>query len=159
MKKLFIINNFFWISLGLLACISGLQLGVGTVSSGEAGFMPFVYGVLLIVLSLLDLITGLKGQWQKMFGAAYFAKGFWVEIKLANVIITMAALFIYTALFETVGFIILTVFLFSFFFRMYAPRPWWKIILTSIMITFVFYAVFKFGLGTQLPTGYFGITF
>jgi hypothetical protein len=158
MRKLFIINDFFWISLGILACIGGLQLGIGTVSSPHAGFMPFVYGVLLGVLALLDLITGLKGLWQRMFGAAYFEKGFWVEIKLTNVIITVVGLFIYAVFFETFGFIIMTFLLFSFFFYMYAPRPWWKIFLTSLITTVIFYIIFKLGLGTQLPAGFFGIT-
>ena len=85
-------------------------------------------------------------------------KGFWLEVKLTNIVITMVALFIYAALFETVGFIIMTVLLLSFFFHIYDPRPWWKILIASILITLVFYLVFKFLLGTQLPTGYLGIT-
>ncbi|MFH1488236.1 MAG: tripartite tricarboxylate transporter TctB family protein, partial [Pseudomonadota bacterium] len=156
--KLFIINDCFWITLGILACIGGLQLGVGTVSSPYAGFMPFILGILLSVLALLDLITGLKGEWQRLFGAAYFEKGFWVEVKLTNVITTMVALFIYAAFFETVGFIIMTFLLFSFFFRVYAPRPWWRICIDSVIFTFGIYMVFKMALKIQLPAGYFGIT-
>lgn len=158
MRKLFIMNDCVWMSLGIAACIAGRQLGVGTVSSPEAGFMPFILGILLSVFALLDLLTGLKGKWQKLFGAAYFEKGFWVEVRLTNVITTMAALFIYAAFLETAGFVIMTFFLFSFFFRMYAPRPWWKIGLESVIFTLGIYLVFKVALQIQLPAGYIGIT-
>lgn len=68
MKKTFIINDIVWITFSALVCVGGLELGLGTFHQSHAGFMPFLSGLLLGLLALLDLISGLMGQWKAEFG-------------------------------------------------------------------------------------------
>jgi len=151
-KKTFLINDIFWITLALIVCIGGLKLGFGTFQQPHAGFMPFLSGLLLGLLALVDLISGLLNQWREEKGD----REIWSEINWAKIIITLAVLFIYTALFSVLGFIIGTILLLLFLFRLMEPRPWWIVFSASLVATGLFYVGFKIGLDSQLPRGLLG---
>jgi uncharacterized membrane protein YccC len=69
---------------------------------------------------------------------------------------TLAVLFIYTAFFSVLGFIIATVLLLLFLFRLMEPKPWWVVLTASLVTTGFFYVGFKMGLDSQLPRGLLG---
>ena len=152
MKKTFLINDILWMTLALFACIGGLKLGFGTFIQPHAGFMPFLSGLLLGLLALVDLIYGLLNQWKAEKGD----KEIWSEIGWGKIIITLAALFLYTALFSFLGFIIGTILLLLFLFRVMEPRLWWIVLTASLVTTGLFYLGFKVGLDSQLPRGILG---
>jgi len=152
MKKTFLINDIVWITFALLVCLGGLKLGFGTFQQPHAGFMPFLSGLFLGLLALVDLISGLLGQWKAEFGE----RNVWAEISWAKVISTLVVLFVYTAFFTTLGFFIGTILLLLFLFRVMEPRPWLKIFMASAVTTSLFYLGFKVGLDSQLPRGFLG---
>jgi len=152
MKKTFLINDIFWMILALFACMGGLKLGFGSFHQPQAGFMPFLSGLLLGLLALADLISGLLTQWK----GEKKDKEIWSEIGWGKIIITLAVLFIYTAVFSVLGFIIGTILLLLFLFRLMEPRPWWIVLTTSLVTTGLFYVGFKMGLDSQLPRGLLG---
>lgn len=152
MKKTFLINDIFWMTLALFACLGGLKLGFGTFHQPQAGFMPFLAGLLLGLLALVDLISGLLTQWKREKGD----KEIWSEIGWGKITITLAVLFIYTALFSPLGFIIGTILLLLFLFRLMEPRRWWIVLIASLVTTGLFYIGFKIGLDSQLPRGLLG---
>jgi hypothetical protein len=151
-KKTFLVNDILWITFALLVCIGGLKLGFGTFHQPRAGFMPFLSGLLLGLLALVDLISGLLTQWQ----AEKRDKEIWSEISWGKIIVTLAALFLYTALFSVLGFIIGSILLLLFLFRVMEPRPWWIVLTASLVTTGLFYLGFKAGLDSQLPRGILG---
>jgi hypothetical protein len=151
-KKTFLINDILWMTLALFVCIGGLKLGFGTFPQPHAGFMPFLSGLLLGLLALVDLIYGLLNQWK----AEKSDKEIWSEIGWGKIITTLAVLFIYTALFSVLGFIIGTILLLLFLFRVMEPRPWWIVATASLVTTGLFYVGFKIGLDSQLPRGILG---
>ena len=151
-KKTFFVNDIFWITLALFTCIGGLRLGFGSFHQPQAGFMPFLSGLLLGLLALADLISGLLTQWK----GEKKDKEIWSEIGWGKIIITLAVLFIYTALFSALGFIIGTILLLLFLFRLMEPRPWWIVLTASLVTTGLFYVGFKIGLDSQLPRGLLG---
>lgn len=151
-KKTFLINDIFWMTLALFACLGGLKLGFGTFHQPQAGFMPFLAGLLLGLLALVDLISGLLSQWKREKGD----KEIWSEIGWGKITITLAVLFIYTALFSPLGFIIGTILLLLFLFRLMEPRRWWIVLIASLVTTGLFYIGFKIGLDSQLPRGLLG---
>jgi putative tricarboxylic transport membrane protein len=151
-KKTFLINDIFWMTLALFACLGGLKLGFGTFHQPQAGFMPFLAGLLLGLLALVDLISGLLTQWKREKGD----KEIWSEIGWGKITITLAVLFIYTALFSPLGFIIGTILLLLFLFRLMEPRRWWIVLIASLVTTGLFYIGFKIGLDSQLPRGLLG---
>jgi hypothetical protein len=124
-------------------CIGGLKLGFGSFQQPQAGFMPFLAGLLLGFLALLDLASGFMDRWTE-------------EINWGKLILTMGLLFVYTFLSSTLGFIIGTILLFLYLFRMMEPRPWWIVLLASLTTTGLFYLVFQIGLESQLPRGFWG---
>jgi RsiW-degrading membrane proteinase PrsW (M82 family) len=69
---------------------------------------------------------------------------------------TVAVLFLYTAFFTTVGFLIATIFLLLYLYRVMEPKPWKFVIFASLVTTFLFYMGFKIGLESQLPRGPLG---
>lgn len=151
-KKTFLINDIFWMTLALFACLGGLKLGFGTFHQPQAGFMPFLAGLLLGLLALVDLISGLLTRWKREKGD----KEIWSEIGWGKITITLAVLFIYTALFSPLGFIIGTILLLLFLFRLMEPRRWWIVLTASLVTTGLFYIGFKIGLDSQLPRGLLG---
>ncbi len=133
-------------------CIGGLKLGFGSFQQPQAGFMPFLAGLLLGFLALLDLASGFMNRWKE----EKEDKTIWSEINWGKLILTMGLLFVYTFLSSTLGFIIGTILLFLYLFRMMEPRPWWIILLASLTTTGLFYLVFQIGLESQLPRGIWG---
>ena len=80
--------------------------------------MPFLSGLLLGVLALVDLISGILTQWK----GEKEDKEIWSGIGWGKILITLAVLFIYTALFPVLGFIIGTTLLLLFLFRLMEPK-------------------------------------
>lgn len=152
MKKTFIVNDIIWISFAFWVCVGGLRLGFGMFHQPQAGFMPFLSGLTLAVLALVDLLSGLMGQWK----TEKEDREIWANVNWAKLVLIVAVLFIYTALFSTLGFLIGTILLLFFLFRMMEPRPWWIIVMASVVTTALFYLGFKVGLDSQLPRGFFG---
>ncbi len=152
MKKTFLINDLVWIAFASAACYGGLKLGFGSFHQPHAGFMPFLSGLVLGLLALVDLISGLANRWRDEKRDAEV----WADIHWGKLLLTLALLFIYTALFSTLGFVITTILLLFFFFRAMEPRPWWVVAVSSVTCTGLFYLAFKIGLESQLPTGIFG---
>lgn len=152
MKKTFLINDLVWIGFAVLVCYGGLKLGFGSFHQPHAGFMPVLAGLLLGVLALADMISGLLGQWKN----EKEDEEIWSGIIWWKILSTLAVLFIYTILFSTLGFIIGTLLLLFFFFRVMEPKPWWFVLIASVAATGIFYLGFKIGLDSQLPRGFLG---
>lgn len=152
MKKTFLINDLVWISIAGMACYGGLKLGFGSFQQPAAGFMPFLSGLVLGLLALIDLISGLLNKWK----GEKRDKEIWANINWGKLVLTLAMLFLYTSLFTTLGFVVGTAFLLLFLFRVMEPRVWWKVIMASLLTTTLFYLGFKIGLDSQLPRGFLG---
>lgn len=152
MKRTYLINDLVWITLALLVCIGGLQLGFGSFHEPQAGFMPFLAGLLLGGLALIDLASGWMGRWKELRED----REIWLGIHWGKIILTMAVLFVYTFLAPFLGFVIGATLLLIVLFRMMEPRPWWVILLASLTTIGLFYLVFQIGLEGQLPRGPFG---
>ncbi|MDO8957872.1 MAG: tripartite tricarboxylate transporter TctB family protein [Deltaproteobacteria bacterium] len=152
MKKTFLINDLVWIAFAGLVCYGGLKLGFGSFRQPHAGFMPFLSGLVLGLLALVDLLSGVVNHWKQ----EKMDKEIWANIHWGKLFLTLALLFIYTVLFNTLGFIIATIPLLFFLYRVMEPRPWWVVITASVITTGFFYLGFKVGLDSQLPRGFLG---
>jgi hypothetical protein len=151
-KKTFLINDLIWIAFASLVCIGGLKLGFGSFHNPQAGFMPFLSGLLLGGLAVVDLIQGLLHRWSKDKDD----KVIWAEIHWGKLFITLGVLILYTVLFTALGFLIATFFLLLFLYQVMERRPWWTVFIASIVTTSLFYIAFKVGLDSQLPRGFLG---
>ena len=118
-KKTFLINDLIWIAFAFVVCLGGLKLGFGSFHSPQAGFMPFLAGLLLGTLAIVDLGQGLLRKWERDKPD----KAIWAEIHWGKLILTLSALILYTALFSTLGFIIGTFFLSFFSIKSWSASP------------------------------------
>ncbi len=152
MKRTYLIHDIVWIGFAFLVCLGGLKLGFGSFQQPHAGFMPFLSGLLLGLLALADLISGVVNHWkhEKADGEI------WPSIRWGKLLFTLALLFIYTLLFDALGFIIATIPLLFFLYRLMESRPWRTAFIASVITTGLFYLAFKVGLDSQLPPGFLG---
>ena len=152
MKKTFLINDLIWIGFAGAVCYGGLKLGFGSFHQPHAGFMPFLSGLLLGLLALADLVFGLINRWKEDKEDVEV----WANINWGKLLLTVAVIFLYTILFSILGFTISTILLLLFLFRVMEPKPWWVVLVSSVVCTGLFYLAFKVGLDSQLPRGFLG---
>jgi hypothetical protein len=144
--------DFVLIAFAALVCLGSLKLGFGSFSDPGTGFMPFLAGALLGVLSMLDLVSAVFGN----LAAAKTDEEIWSNIHWSRLLSALVSLVIYTALLPLLGFSLPTALLLFFLLRLIEPRPRWLVILSAVGITSAFYVVFAVALGARLPRGILG---
>ena len=150
--KTFSVYDVVMIAFASFMCVGSLKLGFGSFSDPGAGFMPFLSGMFLILLSLFDLAFGAFTRWKtdKSDGEI------WSNIDWRSILSTLAALIIYVLLIPVLGFSLPTVFLLFFLFRLIEHRPIWRAALLAILFTSLFYFGFGLALSAELPKGILG---
>jgi putative tricarboxylic transport membrane protein len=150
--KTFSVYNVVMIAFASLMCAGSLKLGFGSFSDPGAGFMPFLSGMFVIVLSLFDLAFSAFTRWKtdKSDGEI------WSNVHWGRFLSTLAMLIVYGILMPVLGFSLPTVFLLFVLFRLIERRAIWRTALLSVCVTGLFYVGFGYALGAQLPTGILG---
>jgi len=152
LKKTYLFNDLVWMGFAAVVCYGGLKLGFGSFQQPHAGFMPVLAGLVLGLLALFDLVSGLVNRWKD----EKEDREVWADIHWGKILLTLAVLSVYTVLFTTVGFTLSTILLLLFLFRVMEPKPWWVVLISSVVCTGLFYVGFKIGLESQLPRGFLG---
>ena len=152
MKKTYLVNDLVWITFAFVVCLGGLKLGFGSFHAPQAGFMPFLAGLLLGILAIVDLVQGFLHKWERDKSD----KVIWADIHWGKLLVTLTALILYTVLFSTLGFLIGTFFLLLFLYQVMERKSWGVVLIASGVTTGLFYVAFKIGLDSQLPRGFLG---
>lgn len=142
----------FLIAFAAVVCIGSRPLGLGSFSNPGAGFMPFLCGLVLGLLSLADLVSGMITRWKEERKDAEL----WADINWRRLLSTVIILLVYLLALPLLGFCLPTAVLLLLLFRLLEPRPWWFVILLSVITTLAFYLGFQVALGVELPTGILG---
>lgn len=152
MKSRDIISSLFWMAMGIGVCYGGVDLELGSLHNPGSGFMFFWVGVIMIGLSLSILIRATKET-----AVAGELKVLWTEIRWKKIVSVLVALFLYAYTFSFLGFILTTILLLIFLFKVVEPQRWSWAILGAIISTLAAYGIFRLWLGSQLPKGFLGI--
>ncbi|HEX2965562.1 MAG TPA: tripartite tricarboxylate transporter TctB family protein [Syntrophorhabdaceae bacterium] len=150
--KTYSIFNIVFIIFSCLVCAGALKLKFGSFSDPGAGFMPFLCGLLLMCLSVVDLFTGILTRWK----ADRKDGEVWANIDWRRLLVTVVLLGLYVFLMPIIGFSLPTAVLLFFLFRLIEHRHWFRAALMAAGVTAVFYAGFGIALGAQLPKGFLG---
>jgi putative tricarboxylic transport membrane protein len=147
-------DSLFWIAFGLLFCSGGIKYGLWKGRVPGPGFLPFISGSLLILLSIIVLVAGLVRS------AHYYeeiAKGSFLSEpdSWKRVLIVSAAIIIYPLIVDKLGFSI-TTFLFTTTVLRLGQKSWLYTIAASGIVTLSFYVLFKVLLHVLLPPGFPG---
>jgi putative tricarboxylic transport membrane protein len=146
MRKSNRIQALLWAAFGLYITYQGFLLKLGTARAPKPGFMIFWMGVLIVILSTLFFIATFKLPAQEH--KALWQGGLWHRgAKL------MAALFVYVALFQLLGFIVSTFLLLVYLFKGLEPQSWRNALLLSAVTIAICYLVFGVFLELQFPPG------
>lgn len=141
-----------WIGLGLFVMFASYRMGLGGFRSPGPGLMPFLFGLLLCITALCTLLASLL---KKKDQRAAAVKEVQDRPNFMRLCLVMVSLFVYSLVFELLGFIIATFMLLLALFRIMDKR-WFTVVLASILTVVLSYALFAY-LGVKFPKGILGL--
>jgi hypothetical protein len=140
-------SSWFWVLIGVVIAGFSALMGIGSVGKPGAGFMPFLAGLLIGILALVDLVSAYRAKRRNAIEMPQ-------REAVRKMVIATAALVVWALLMPTLGFPLTTLALMVVLFR-YAEAVSWKTSLwTAFCVTAVTYLLFS-QLGTELPKGIF----
>jgi len=152
-KKHDIYPVFFWVALSLFVMFGSCKLGLGTFKNAGSGLMPFLLGIILLLVSVLFAVKSfIEVQTRKAIALDIVSDG----VKLWKVALVSGSLIAYALLLEKLGFQVSTLLLLLILFRTAGSRKWKFILAASILTMIVTYLIFSF-LGVRFPKGMLGI--
>jgi putative tricarboxylic transport membrane protein len=144
------ISSLFWIACGGLITLGSLRLPLGGPQNPGPGFLPFLVGVLMSILSVALLIRSFRFQREKKTEPTA------APSRRFKLVATTGGLFLFAFAFPYLGFLITTIPLMIFLPRVIGKLSW-KVSLTIGFLTSVaMYALFKIWLKVQFPVGPWG---
>lgn len=152
-KKRDIYPVFFWVALSLFVIFGSCKLGLGTFRNAGSGLMPFLLGIILLLVSVLFAVKSLmKVQTREAIAPTIISE----DVKLWKVALVSGSLIAYALLLEKLGFQVSTLLLLLILFRTAGSSRWKFILAGSILTMIVTYLIFSF-LGVRFPKGIVGI--
>jgi len=154
-RKMFVerVSSLFWILIGFFFCLHAYKLGLGKLREPGPGFIFFVSGTMLSLLSLLGFI---KTFWAKPKENESPIKR-WAGLRWEKPIIVLICSFACIYLFRVLGFWLSSFLLIAFLFRFIEPIKWWVTILAAALTCFLAYGLFERWLKVPFPVGFWGI--
>jgi putative tricarboxylic transport membrane protein len=141
----------FWFIVGGAVTISSFFYGVGSSSEPGPGFITFLAGGTLTVLSVVLFIA--SGRSKLPFQGL---RQIWEGLETKKVVYMFGLLLAYTLLIDPVGFLITTFLLLMLLFRVQGSYSYKSVLLLSAASTILSFIVFDQWLGVQLPRGFMG---
>jgi hypothetical protein len=143
-------GNLIWLSLGAIICLSSSKLSLGNLKSPGPGFLPFVTGVLMMVLAIVQFFQSTQNALQATKKQKTMAG------KKANlkVFLTITALIGYAVGMEYLGFFLSTLLFIWFLLRIIEPHGRLVVLISSITIALSSYIIFELWFQLQLPRGF-----
>jgi putative tricarboxylic transport membrane protein len=145
-----LISSLFWIASGALIILGSLRLPLGGPQNPGPGFLPFLVGVLMLILSVALLVRSVHFKGGKRTEPAA------VSSKSFKLIGTAAALFLFAFAFPHLGFLITTIPLMIFLSRVIGELNWRVSLAIGFLTSLAMYALFKTWLKVQFPVGPWG---
>lgn len=143
-------KGLFFLLFSLVVCYESFRLPIGRFGKPGPGFFPLLLGIILGVLSLIFLLTHIFGRHQTIAPSSFPRKG-------KQVLLTLGALILYSALLPFLGYLVSTfVLVFYLLCLTYTQRLLICGIL-SILISIASYVGFQTILNIQLPHGPLGM--
>lgn len=144
------LSSLFWLAFAAIICVASIRLSLGTLKQPGSGFLPFLGGAVLGLLSLANFLKNLKK-------APFQAESSPSEVNWRNIILSLAILFAFPLLLDLIGFAPATLLFFVLLLRLIDPQRWAIVFGGSAAATFLFYLVFQFWLKIKFPIGIFRI--
>jgi len=142
------VSSIAFLFIGMIIMIVSLPYELGSLHSPKTGFLPFVTGLTVCLLSLIGFVAATL---KKKEGERW--KSILKGLQWEKPLITMVSLVVYALLLNTLGFILATFLLVGFLLRAIIPQRWSVVLTGAILTPLAAYVVFKILLKTELPVG------
>lgn len=142
------ISGFIWLFLGLIICVMSYRIDLGEAGSPGPGFIPFLTGCLLILLSFIFLVKSFL-----LSTDSRREKNLWKGLRWDKPLLVVIALFAYILLLPVFGYLVVTLLFMVFLGKLIQPQKWTMIIIISILSVAASYLIFGLWLNCQFPKG------
>ncbi len=143
----------FWLILGGAITLSSFHYKVGSLAEPGPGFITFLAGSFLTLLSVILFLSSWKSKeglgLRQLWGGRQTGKAFYVLLLLA----------VYMFVVTPLGFLISTFSLLVLLFRVQGTYALKSVLPLSALTTFFSFIIFDRWLGVQLPRGFMGYFF
>jgi len=139
-----------WLCMAVFVSGMGIKFGLGTPSYPGPGFFPFLVGLILLCLSLGILVLTLK---KKVREADFSEWPFFGK----KVFFTLAILLAYSFSLEFLGYVIGSLLLMLYLFKVPGAQRWWFSMLVTVVVIALTYYFFGVLLQAQFPKGVLNI--
>lgn len=138
----------FWLCVGIIATFSSTHYSLGSFTDPGPGALPFVLGLIFILLALIYLVQSVLVKVPRDPASAFTIGTGWR--KAASVIVALVASAI---VFETLGFLITVFLLITVSMLLMEPRRWMLAVFMGLASSLGSYVIFDIWLKVQLPRG------
>lgn len=152
MKKGDLLCSIFLVSLGIAIMIGSYYLKLGKIDKPGPGLMPFLCGIALSLLSILNILLKLR-SFLYASRAHQKIRGIWNEINIKRVGLVLSYLVVYAIMLEKVGYILTTFMIFSFLFKTMGSLKLKTVLMLSSSCSILSYLIFAILLNVPLPKG------
>jgi len=142
------ITSSLWFCFGLFITLKAIPIGIGSLSNPGPGFIFFLSGILLCLFSVIVFLSA----YRKKTGEAEKVTS-WSGIRWGKILVFVLSLFIYTYLFEKIGFMGSSLLLMLYLFKGMEPQKWSTAVISTVLTSLVAYGIFVIWLRCQLPKG------
>ncbi len=155
-----LITRVLWTALGVFIAVRSRALGLGSFEEPGPGLLAFGLGIAMAAAAAADgirLILRRKAGAGKtgVVGADASAPQAPMKLPIRQLAV-VAVLLAYIALLEPAGFALGTFAFLLALLALLSPLSWPRAIAFAVLGSALNYAVFKYGLGVQLPVGLLG---
>jgi putative tricarboxylic transport membrane protein len=141
--------SFLWIALGIYQCAESVRLGLGGMMEPGTGFMPFVLGLVMIVLaSALFLESSIEIRKKPLAKISVWGDVYWKRVLYITVL--MAA---YAVLLPKLGYLLDTFVIMILLLKSGEPIKWPTAIIVGAITAGFSYILFGMWLGVSFPKG------
>jgi putative tricarboxylic transport membrane protein len=145
-------SSLVWMGLGVLICIGSLRLSLGSFQNPGPGFLPFVAGSVLGILSAIDHLQRRRAPAAPPEGK----QALWTNAGgVKKIILASLALLGYGVGLNYLGFLISTFVFLAFLLGIVERQGWGFVILESLLGSGISYLIFEICLQAELPRGIF----
>lgn len=144
------IFSFLWIVLGISQCVGSISLGLGQITEPGTGFMPFIMGLVMIVLGVALLIEAsslLKKDYVKKISI-------WSEVSWKKVLYVILILVVYPIVLPKLGYLITTFLVMVLLIKSGESVKWKTAIFSGILASGFSYVIFGVWLNVPFPKGF-----
>jgi hypothetical protein len=132
---------------GATVVYDSMRLGAKWAEDGpEAGYFPFIVGVIICVASAINLVA--------VFAWARDMEQTFVEVgQLKMVLSVLVPTSVYVGMIGSLGIYVASVLFIAFFMRWLGKYSWWKLAAVSIGNSVFFFVIFEIWFKIPLPKG------